>query len=56
VATRKQLEAWVAYARANDATLLYDAAYEAFIRDPKIPRSIYEIEGARECAMEFRSF
>jgi LL-diaminopimelate aminotransferase len=56
VATRKQLEAWVAYARANDATLLYDAAYEAFIRDPEIPRSIYEIGGARECAMEFRSF
>ena len=56
VATRKQLEDWVAYARANDATLLYDAAYEAFIRDPEIPRSIYEIEGARDCAIEFRSF
>lgn len=56
VATRKQLEDWVAYARANDATLLYDAAYEAFIRGPEIPRSIYEIEGARDCAIEFRSF
>ena len=55
-ATRQQLEAWVAYARANKAVILYDAAYEAFIRDPEIPRSIYEIEGARECAIEFRSF
>lgn len=56
VATREQLQAWVAYARANDAILLYDAAYEAYIRDPALPRSIYEIEGARDCAMEFRSF
>lgn len=56
VATRAQLEAWVKYAKANDAIILYDAAYEAFIQDPEIPRSIFEIEGAREVAMEFRSF
>jgi LL-diaminopimelate aminotransferase len=56
VATRAQLEAWVAYAKANDAILLFDAAYEAFIQDPTIPRSIFEIEGARDCAIEFRSF
>ncbi len=55
-ATREQLTAWVAYARANQAIILYDAAYEAFIQDPEIPRSIFEIEGAHECAMEFRSF
>ncbi len=56
VATRPQLEAWVAYAKANDAVILFDAAYEAFIQDPAIPRSIFEIEGARDCAIEFRSF
>jgi len=56
VATRPQLEAWVAYARKNNAIILFDAAYEAFIRDPEIPHSIFEIEGARECAIEFRSF
>jgi LL-diaminopimelate aminotransferase len=56
VATREQLKAWVDYARANDALILFDAAYEAFIRDPELPHSIYEIEGARECAIEFRSF
>ena len=56
VATRAQLEAWVAYALENQAILLYDAAYEAFIQDPAIPRSIYEIPGARDCAIEFRSF
>ena len=56
VATRPQLEAWVAYARKNDAIILFDAAYEAFIRDPEIPHSIFEIEGARDCAIEFRSF
>ena len=55
-ATRGQLEAWVAYALENDAVILYDAAYEAFIQDADIPRSIYEIEGAHKCAMEFRSF
>ncbi|GAA5146662.1 LL-diaminopimelate aminotransferase [Prosthecobacter algae] len=55
-ATRAQLEAWVAYAKANGTIILYDAAYEAFIQDPAIPRSIYEIEGARDVAIEFRSF
>ncbi len=56
VATREQLTRWVEYARANDTILLYDAAYEAYISDPAIPHSIYEIPGARECAIEFRSF
>ena len=55
-ATREQLAAWVDYARANKALILFDAAYEAFIRDPSIPHSIFEIPGARECAIEFRSF
>ncbi len=56
VATRAQLEAWVKYAKDNEAILLFDAAYEAYIQDPAIPRSIFEIEGARDCAIEFRSF
>jgi LL-diaminopimelate aminotransferase len=56
VATRAQLEAWVAYAKRNKAVILYDSAYEAYIRDPGIPHSIYEIEGARDVAIEFRSF
>jgi LL-diaminopimelate aminotransferase len=55
-ATRPQLEAWVEYARQHNAILLFDAAYEAYISDPAIPRSIYEIPGARDCAIEFRSF
>jgi LL-diaminopimelate aminotransferase len=55
-ATRAQLEAWVAYARANGTLILFDAAYEAYISEPGIPHSIYEIQGARECAIEFRSF
>jgi len=55
-ATREQLAAWVAYARANRAIILFDAAYEAFVQDPGIPRSIFEIEGAKDCAIEFRSF
>ena len=55
-ASRQQLEAWVKYARDNKALILFDAAYEAFIRDEAIPRSIYEIEGADEVAIEFRSF
>ena len=55
-ATRAQLEAWVKYAIENDAIILYDAAYEAFIQNPDVPRSIFEIEGALQCAMEFRSF
>ncbi len=56
VATRAQLAAWVDYARRNHAVILFDSAYEAFIRDPQIPHSIYEIEGARDVALEFRSF
>ncbi|MDR2982115.1 MAG: LL-diaminopimelate aminotransferase [Puniceicoccales bacterium] len=56
VATRKQLKAWVDYALANDTLLLFDAAYEAYIQNKEIPRSIYEIPGARRCAIEFRSF
>ena len=55
-ATSAQLTAWVEYALENDAVILFDAAYEAYIRDPEIPRSIYEIPGARKCAIEFRSF
>ncbi len=55
-ATREQLEAWVGYARENDAVILFDAAYEAYLSDPELPHSIYEIDGARECAIEFRSF
>ncbi|WP_094585978.1 LL-diaminopimelate aminotransferase [Synechococcus sp. BO 8801] len=56
VATREQLKQWVDYALANNALILFDAAYEAFISDPELPHSIYEIEGARRCAIEFRSF
>jgi len=56
VATRDILKSWVDYATENHALILYDAAYEAFIRDETIPRSIYEIDGAREVAIEFRSF
>ena len=56
VATKAQLKQWVDYALANDALILFDAAYEAFIQDPELPHSIYEIEGARQCAIEFRSF
>lgn len=54
-ATRAQLTEWVEYARKHQALILFDAAYEAFIRDPQLPRSIYEIPGARELAIEFRS-
>jgi LL-diaminopimelate aminotransferase len=56
VATKAQLAAWVDYARRNKAVILFDSAYEAYIRDPDIPHSIYEIEGAHEVAIEFRSF
>ncbi len=55
-ATRQHLADWVAYANEHGSILLFDAAYEAYIRDPEIPHSIYEIEGARSCAIEFRSF
>ena len=56
VATREQLERWVAYAKENDAIILYDAAYEAYVQGSEVPKSIFEIEGARDCAIEFRSF
>src|SRR6266540_935372 len=55
-ATRGQLSAWVDYALKHRSIILFDAAYEAYISDPAIPHSIYEIPGARECAIEFRSF
>ncbi|MBF0203198.1 MAG: LL-diaminopimelate aminotransferase, partial [Desulfamplus sp.] len=54
--TKSELKKWVDYAKETKALILFDAAYEAFIRDEEIPRSIYEIEGAREVAVEFRSF
>ena len=56
VASRPQLEEWVKYAREHEALLLFDAAYEAYISQPDIPHSIFEIPGARECAIELRSF
>jgi LL-diaminopimelate aminotransferase len=56
VATREQLARWVGWARAHDAVLIFDAAYDAYIQDPALPRSIYEIEGARSCAIEMRSY
>jgi LL-diaminopimelate aminotransferase len=56
VMTREDLTRWVDYARAHEAVILFDAAYEAYIRDPAIPHSIFEVEGAREVAVEFRSF
>ena len=56
VLTRKQLEAWVKYAKENNAIILYDSVYEVFIEDESIPHSIYEIEGAKDVAIEFRSY
>jgi LL-diaminopimelate aminotransferase len=56
VASRAELKKWVDYAIANEAIIFFDAAYEAFITDLDIPHSIYEIEGAKSCAIEFRSF
>ena len=56
VLTRDELSRWVEYARANHSVILFDAAYEAFIEDPDVPHSIYEIEGAQEVAIEIRSF
>jgi len=56
VLTKEQLKAWVKYARENKAVILFDGAYEAFISEENVPHSIYEIEGAREVAIEFRSF
>lgn len=56
VLTRDQLKVWVDYARKVDAVILFDAAYECFIRDASLPRSIYEVEGAKDVAVEFRSY
>ena len=56
VASREQLSRWVDYAQKHEALLLYDAAYEAYVSQPNIPRSIFEIPGARDCAVELRSF
>lgn len=56
VASRQALKRWVDYAAANDSLILFDAAYEAYISDPSIPHSIYEIPGAERVAIEFRSF
>jgi len=56
VMTKAQLEKWVEYARKNDSLILFDAAYEAFITENDVPHSIFEIEGAETCAIEFRSF
>lgn len=56
VATREQLKAWVDYANANGSVILYDSAYKAFITEENVPHTIYEIEGARTCAIEFRSY
>ena len=55
VMSRESLGRWVSWAKANNAVILFDAAYEAFIRDPGLPHSIYELPGAREVAIEFRS-
>lgn len=54
--SKDQLKAWVAYAKENDSIILFDSAYEAYITEEDVPRSIYEVEGAREVAIEFRSF
>ena len=54
--TKEGLRKWVEYALERNAVILYDAAYEAYITDPELPHSIYEIEGAKRCAIEFRSF
>ncbi len=56
VISRQELRKWVNYALKNDAVIFYDAAYQAYIQDPDIPRSIYEIRGARKCAIEFHSY
>ena len=56
VLSKKELEKWVRYAKENDSIILYDAAYEAYITEEDVPHSIYEIEGAKEVAIEFKSF
>ena len=55
-ATKAQLKVWVDYANAHGSVILYDSAYEAFITQPDVPHSIFEVEGAKTCAIEFRSF
>lgn len=55
-ASKEQLQAWVDYAKANGSIIFFDAAYEAFITDESLPHSIYELDGAKDCAIEFRSF
>lgn len=54
--TKDQLKVWIDYALSRDAVILFDCAYEAFVTDPKVPRSIFAVEGAKECAIEFCSF
>ena len=56
VLTKSELKVWVDYAKENNSIILYDSAYEAYISTPNIPKSIYEIDGARDVAIEFRSF
>ena len=56
VATKEQLKVWVDYAKQHKALILFDAAYEAYIRDPKLPHTIYEVDGAKDVAIEFRSY
>ncbi|OKH17867.1 LL-diaminopimelate aminotransferase [[Limnothrix rosea] IAM M-220] len=55
-ASKEQLQAWVDYAKTNGSIIFFDAAYEAFITDDSLPHSIYELDGAKDCAIEFRSF
>ncbi len=55
-ATKQELKIWVDYAKENNALILFDAAYESFIRDKELPKTIYEVEGAKQVAVEFRSF
>lgn len=55
-ATRDQLKPWIEYAKKNNSVILYDSAYEAFVTNPDVPHTIYELEGAKEVAIEFRSF
>ena len=54
--SKQELKKWVNYALSNDTLILFDAAYEAYIQDADVPHSIYEIKGAKKCAIEFRSF
>ena len=56
ILSKEELKKWVDYAKENNSIILYDSAYEAFVREPGVPRSIYEVEGAKDVAIEFRSF